>query len=364
MTAPHPEIDAELDLAFVTETRAEVAYLSESRASLLDYAAGARTVILASGESTRLTYPLREALLDAGGRWVVREPGGTLRDGVDGYRLTSIDDAIARGPITHADDVAEGYLRSARASMVHLVVSLSVRHRSARTTVLGGPAQLISEVLTGAAPTGWGLHEPALVAWDRHRLTEVCRRRMPRETTLIVVGAPPLPVIGTVRAARTAHGLEETTQLVAAIGAPGSEEARHVVERLPDLFAALSTRPLPLFGFVTARTGRDDLTLPSTLEAPASPLGMLLGPPGVRELDLDGAALAERFGGRVLGRPRTPGLYVPLGGFDRSGGSDLDAVLDAIGRERVHAALAVAGSSLALAVAGGSLDGTLRAQRP
>ena len=355
MTAPHPEIDAELDLAFVTETRAEVAYLSESRASLLEYAAGARTVILASGESTRLTYPLREALLDAGGRWVVREAGGTLRDGIDGYRLASLDDAITRGPITHADDVAAGYLRPARASLVHLVVSQSVRHRSARTTVLGGPAELFAEALTGSRPTGWGLREPALVGWDRRRLTDVCRRRMPGETTVVVVGAPPRPVIGTVRVARTAHGLEETTQLVAGVGAPGSEAARQVVAQLPEVFATLSDRHLPLFGLVTARTGRDDLTLPSTLEAPASPLGMLLGPPGVRELDLDAPALADRFGGRVVGRRRAPGLYLPLGGFDRPGWGDLDAVLDAIGRERV---LAVLGA------AGGPVEGRLRAQRP
>ncbi|NMR21604.1 DUF6177 family protein [Cellulomonas fimi] len=356
MSVPHPAIDRSDASIVVTETRADVAYLSEARADLLLQASAAgRSVVLVSDEVTRLTYPMRQALQDAGGHWVVRELGGTLRDGLDGRRLDSVADTVTRGPLTHADDVAVRYLRPDKPEAVQLIVSQSVRHKATETTVLGGTAELLAEELTGAAPTGWGAHEPAVVRWDRTRLTELSRTRMPNETTVMVAGSVARPLIGTIRTVRTAAGLEETTQLVLGVGGPGSDEARAVVERLPEVFASLATHHMPLFGLVMARTGRRDLTFPSLLEAPPSPLAMVIGPAGVRELGLDVADLADRLGARVLGRPRIPGLYFPLGTFDTPGWPAFDAVLEAIGPERVRAVLGAAG---------GPIEGVLRAPRP
>lgn len=355
MSAPHPTIDSSDATAVVTETRAEVAHLSEARAALLvAVSAAGRHVVLVSDERTRLTYPLREALRDAGGFWVVREESGAMRDGLDGRRLDSIADAVTRGPLASADDVAVRYLRPARPDAVQLVISQSVRHKAIRTTLLGGPMELLAEQLTGAVPAGWGAHEPAVVTWDRGRLSEFVRGRMPDETTVMVAGSVAQPLIGTIRAARTSGGLEETTQVVLGVGAPGSAAAAAAIERLPEIFAGLAHQ-MPLFGLVVARTGRADLTFPSILEVPPSPLGMLIGPPGVRELHLDVPDLTARLGARVVGRPRIPGLYFPLGAFDRPGWQALDAVVETIGLERVRAVL---GS------AGGQLEGALRASRP
>lgn len=347
MTIPHPTIDRSDGHIVMTETRAEVAYLSESRADLLLTASAAgRPVVLVSDEVTRITYPMREALRDAGAFWVVRGTDGTLRDGLDGRRLSSISDAVTRGPVTSADDVAVRYLRPQPAQAVQLLISQSVRHKAAETTLLGGTAELLSTELTGAEPSGWGAHEPAVVAWDRTRLTELSRGRMPSETTVMVAGSHERPLIGTIRTARTAHGLEETTQLMVAVGAPGSDEARTAVESVPSVLAGLATHHMPLFGLVMARTGRRDLTFPSVLEAPPTPIGMLIGPPGVRDLELDVTDLAARFDARVVGRPRIPGLYFPLGGFHEPGWQAFDAVLEALGPERVRAVLGDAGAPI------------------
>lgn len=342
--ATHPAVDRSDGHLVMTETRAVVAYLSESRADLLVQAAAAgRPVLLVSDEVTRLTYPMRQALRDARGFWVVRGVDGTLRDGLDGRRLERISDAVRVPPVTSPEDVAVRYLRPDPAEAVQLMLSVSVRHKAAETTVLGGTAELLSRHLTGDAPRGWGAHEPAVVRWDRAAFTELARRRMPRETLVTVAGTPERPLSGMVRTARTEHGLEETTQLLVPVGAPGSDEARAAVERLPEVARELAVAQMPLFGFVLGRTGRRDLTFPSVLEAPPTPLGMLIGPAGVRQLGLDVRDLADRFGARVLGRPRIPALWFPLGSFTEPGWPALDAVVEAIGRDRVRALLDAAG---------------------
>ncbi|MDC7121725.1 DUF6177 family protein [Cellulomonas fimi] len=340
MTVPHPALDARAGEVLVTETRAEVAYLSETRADLLVRArADGRRVALVSDEVTRLSYPMREALRDSGGAWVVRGIDGTLRDGSDGRRLSSVGEIATRGPITAAEDVAVRFLRPVAPQSVQLVVSQAVRHRATVDTQLGGTAELFAEDLMGAAPSGWGAHEPAVVAWDRARLTELARNRMPEETTVVVAGTPERPLVGTIRTARTEHGLEETTQLVVGVGAPGSPQARAAIDALPGTFDRLATRSMPLFGLVMGRQGRRDLTFPSVLEAPPVPLAMLVGPPGVRDLGLPVDELVRTLGARVVGRPRVPGLYFPLGTLERDGWQAFDEVLRAIGHDRVREAL-------------------------
>lgn len=343
MSRSHPSIDRSDGHVVVTETRAEVLWLSEARADLLvrSTAAG-RAVVVVSDEVTRLTYPLREALQDAGGAWVVRSLDGTLRDGLTGRRLTSVADAVSGAQITDPTDIAVRHLRPQTDPAVQLTVSMSVRHRAADTTLLGGTVEVLAEHMLGVPPTGWGLHEPCATAWDRTRLTELARARTPHETTLVVSGADAL--IGTVRVARTDTGLEETTSALIRAGVPGSAAAEAAAEAVAGVAATLSERHMPLFGLVLARTGRADLTLPAQLEGAPTPVGMLLGPPAVRELALDPAAWTERFGARVLGRPRVPGLWVPLGSMREPGWDRLTDVLTAIGPERVRAVLAPTGA--------------------
>ncbi|MEE6281241.1 DUF6177 family protein [Georgenia sp. MJ170] len=349
MSVRHPALDGRAGAALVTETRAEVAYLSESRASLLVQAAAeGRRVILVSDEVTRLTYPLQQLLQDVHGGWVVRGTDGTLRNGLNGRRLATIAEVLDATPLQTQDDVAVRYLRPGPGSSeaVQLVISQSVRHKAVDTTLLGGTVEILATELAGAVPTGWGPFEPALRRWDRTALTELARSRMPRESTLVVAGETDRPLSATIQVLRTSDGLEETTQLMLPVGAPGSDTTRRALEALPGAFASLAAHHMPQFGLVLARTGRRDLTLDSTLAAPPTVAGMLIGPPGVRQLGLDVPALAERFDARVVGRPRIPGLYFPLGGLTDPGWERLDAVVDHLGRERVQSIVDLAGTWL------------------
>ncbi|WP_028046008.1 DUF6177 family protein [Cellulomonas sp. URHE0023] len=355
MTVSHPAIDSGAGDVIVTETRATIAYLSRSRSDLLATASGhGRTVALVSDEVTRLTFPMREALRRPGRRWVVRGLDGTLRDGLDGRLVRALADAGTNRPLTSADEIADRYARSAFADSVQLVITYSARHRAEETTLLGATAEALALELTGAAPAGWGLHEPAVAAWDRVRLTELSRQRMPSETVTVVAGAPGRPLVGTITAAWTAEGLEETTRLLVGVGAPGGDEARSAIAALPSVFARLGAHEAPLLALVLGRAGRRDLTFPSVREAPPTPLGLLVGPPAVPYLRLPREDLVAGLDTRVIGPPGASGLYFPLGTLEQDGWSALDTVLDAVGHEN----LAALGTSAA------PLEEVLRGARP
>lgn len=134
--------------------------LGRAQADLLATAArgGARPILVTDGLSV-VTEAFRQALLDCGGAWVVRGDDG-LRNGLDGGRLDDFTDALRTGPPTSVQDVAVGYLRPWTPTAEHIVVSVSVRHRAADETVLGATTELLATELAGAAPTGWGTHEP------------------------------------------------------------------------------------------------------------------------------------------------------------------------------------------------------------
>lgn len=353
---PHPSIDASDPEVVVTETRARVVHLSESRADLLAQVVEAgRRPLLVSDEQSRLTFAMRQVLTACGGHWVVRSPDGTLRDGLDGRRLSSLKDAVQRPPVGSPADVAVAYLRPERADTVQLLVSQSVRHKAARTTLLGFTAELLATRLAGAPPAGWGVCEPAGTPWDRAALTELARSRVPADTTLVVAGPVAAPSTATIRVRRTDSGLEETTEALLAVGPPGSDAARTRIDALPEILTQLSAQQMPLFGLVTARTGRADLLTPPVLEAPVVPLAMLVGPPGVRELRLDVAHLTTRLGAVTVGNRRAPGLLFRLGSMDSADWGVLEAVVREIGADRVRALLGSPGSEL---------EEVLRAGRP
>ncbi|WP_413452865.1 DUF6177 family protein [Georgenia phoenicis] len=336
---PHPALDARARDALVTETRAEVAYLSRSRAELLDLTAerGDR-VVLVSDEVTRLTHPMQQRLRERHGAWVVRELGGTLRDGFTGRRLSRVSEVldVPAAP----EEPAVRHLRPAPAETVQLLVSQSVHHGRAQDVLLGGAAELLGEALTGSRPTGWGTWEPALRPWDRAQLTAAGEG-----APLVVTGGTRLT--GTVRAVRTREGVTETTELVLGTGAPGSTDAARALEALPGAFAALAARHVPVLGLVLARAGRRDLTYDPLLTPPPAPLALLLGPPFVRRLGRDATGLGPDA--RVLGEC----LYLPLGGLDGEGWGRLDAVADVLGRGQAAGVLELA-RTLAGVPGGGS----------
>ena len=79
--------------------------------------------------------------------------------------------------------------------------------------------------------------------------------------------------------------------------------------------------------------------MPPIVEAPAVPLTMLVGPPGVRSLGLDLDAAAQQFGGVQVGRRRLPGVLLPFGTGESAGWTRLTEVVQWIGPGRVREAL-------------------------
>ena len=365
LAVAHPAVDGSDDAILQHETRSEVVHLSEARSDLLRRASGdGRRVVLVTDERSSLTYPMHDALVGTGGVWVVREDGGTLRDGTDGRVLTSVSAATDRtAPELTAPGAASpsGSAAAAVSSVFlraqptgdgpvaadvrrrldaplgrQLVVSVSVRHQARRSTLLGRTTEILAERLTGGPVLGWGVREPALVPWDRTALTAYTRGRMPEDARLVVVGDG---FVGTVVVRRTSAGLEETTQLLVHAGPSGSDAARAVVDAVPATLEQLSSTLVPLFGLVTTRTGRADLLVPSVLETPVVPLAMLLGPPAVRELGLDLRLMADQHDAQVVGRRRVPGVVVPLGTFDHADWDRLAGVARTLGADRVLAAV-------------------------
>ena len=372
LAVAHPAVDGSDDTILQHETRSEVVHLSEARSDLLRRAsADGRRVVLVTDERSNLTYPMHDALVGTGGVWVVREAGGTLRDGTGGRVLDSVSAAaggtapgltfagtgtdpgtglvspvfLRSEPVGDGPDAADVRRRLDAPLGRQLVVSVSVRHQSRRTTLLGRTTEILAEHLAGAPVLGWGVREPAIVPWDRTAFTAYARGRAPEDVRLVVVGDG---FVGTVVVRRTNAGLEETTQLLLRAGPSGSDAARAVVDAVPTTLGRLSSTLVPLFGLVTTRTGRADLLVPSILETPVVPVAMLLGPPAVRELGLDLGLLVHQHDAQVVGRRRVPGIVVPLGTFDHADWDRLAGVVRTLGADRVLAAVGGAGQRSAL----------------
>ncbi len=339
----HPLIDS-VHVGWVhTESRAPVIHLSEGRADLFNQAAanGLR-VILVTDELSALTEPYYQAMTGNRGSWVVRAQDGSLRNGVSGARLEHVAEALDSHLIANTDDVAVAFLRPQPIDQLELIITASVRHKALSTTVLGGALESLSTVLRGTPPSGWDVHEPISGAWDRQALTEYARGRMPAETLLLANDPDGPPLIATILAQRSTHGVEETTKAFIGMGIPGSEGVRTAAERTLEAFAQLAaptTSGMPLIAFALARPGSVRQLHSPVLPIPPVPLALLIGPPGVKALGLDAARCRRDFDAIVVGRPRIPGLLFPLGDLDGRGWETLDALLASFDQTKMNALL-------------------------
>ncbi|MFE7506395.1 DUF6177 family protein [Promicromonospora sp. NPDC057488] len=353
-----PALDFHSELALHDESRASVVGLSAARSDLIRRAVESdRRYLLVTDERSVLTPAMHDALLGSGGVWVVREGDGhgPKRDAVTGRRVADLTDALTGAGRTDVGNTSTTFLRQVpdgdtlpawaiddvrrlvdAPSTQQVSISLAVRHAARRTTVIGRSVELLLDTLTGRAPSSWGVVEPALVPWDRDELTRFARERAPEDSRFVVVADG---AVGTVTVRRTADGLEETTQLTLDAGTPGSDAARTVLDGVPAAFTRVAQDVMPLFGLALTRVGRADLNRPPIVEAPAVPLTMLVGPPGVRSLSLDLADAAHRIDGVQVGRRRLPGLLLPLDTGEHPGWDRLTEVVRWIGPDRVREAL-------------------------
>jgi Family of unknown function (DUF6177) len=316
-----------------TESRSPVIFLNAGRISLLAQARDeGRRVVLVTDELSCLTPGFAEVWREAGAAWVVRSPNG-LREGFTGRRLSEVGEVFTAPGIRSVDDVDLDFLRSGAATAVQVMAVVSLRHRARATTILGGPMDELAKIATGAGPRVWGAHEPAGNLWNREELTSFARSQMPGPVLLLGVARG---FRSTLTVQRTSAGIEEITEAQLSFGVPSTVAFEDHRSRLMSYLSRLAEGSMPLVGLIMARPGRADLLIPAFLQHPPTPMALLIGPPGVRALDISVDQMRQQFGAVSVGRPRIPGLLFSLGSLGEQTWPLLDAILTAIGSDQVN----------------------------
>jgi hypothetical protein len=321
----HQAVDAVTDkVAVVVQNRPVVpltAWLVDAASACARMRQGLQVL---TRSDSRITLPLRNALAGPGCRWVVREPGDTgFFDGLSGMPLAwdgscfsvSRDRAAAGPSPTFAQPVPD--------LGAHLLLDVKLLHEATTDLVLGGAVETLARVLAGGAPAGWGIAEPAVNPWDRAGLTDLCRRRTPRSTWVMFTGSGERRFIGGLLVSRVTSGVKE--EITFLVGHPPGEEPD--LDPLPDLAAEFADEGVLLSMSVLRTLGRTDLTYPARWCGAPAPVGLAVGPEGVREVGLD-HALAAPTRGRPLGPEHAPAVWYALGdGRDSSAWTDLSELL-------------------------------------
>ncbi|WP_345800709.1 DUF6177 family protein [Microbacterium sp. AZCO] len=337
----HPLLDGRGPGWAATETRADIVALTVGMSDFLSrvVAAGERPIVV-SGEFSRMTQPLSEALSAVGGHWVVRTADDGCFDARTGARLDRPESVMAAPSLTTAG-VHPAFVRPAIATRLQFVATVSTRHRVTRPVRLGGVLEAASEAFTGGPPSAWGPTEPLVAPWDRDDLTEYTRRRMPLDTRWAAVAPGEHPFIGTLQAARTGEGLEETTRVWADVAGAGEARIGAIDLEARRFLADAAGIGMPLLGVAFATIGSPDLARRATASPPPEPLALLIGPPGVRASGLDVKRWAAEFGAAVVGSPRLPGVLVALGSADGGGWERLGQALGTLDPARTADLLAL-----------------------
>ncbi|MGY1773873.1 DUF6177 family protein [Blastococcus sp. SYSU D00813] len=188
--------DGATDRSVLVETRRRVAGLSPALLRALDEArAGRRELVLLSAVDTRVTHPLAVLLREPGTRWVVRD-AQRASDGITGAELVWDGAAFtptgAPPPLVPPGPAGPGALEVA-------VEALSPATRDLR---LGATTEALAAAL-GVPLAGWGPAEPVTRPWSAAEVTAGVRRRMPRPSSVVVVGGGRLTGLLAVSRVRT-----------------------------------------------------------------------------------------------------------------------------------------------------------------
>jgi Family of unknown function (DUF6177) len=287
---------------------------------------------LVTPAATRLTLPTRAAV-DAGLlQWVVRVVGGGFYDGMAGTAMAFDDDDFVAGA-----EVATQFGSVVAPDAWQVLVSLTIEHRAAIQTQLGGAVEILARALTGVRPAGWGTHEPVTEQWSRPELTTFARRRMPTDSQVVVVGAGQNSMTATLRAARTERGVEETLLCLVNAG-PVTRPIDDVAAQARAALTEVAGAETAGFAAAHLRPGRADLTEPSHEAAQLLPLSILIGPRAVRALGRERLERAP-LPATAVGRPRVPTLRFDLGGRGTSAWMQLADLVSYLGPQRVTAAV-------------------------
>jgi len=249
---------------------------------------------------------MRDTLVTLGGQWLVDDPTFGLYDGLSGLTAASLGDAFAP---REGRRVCDAFLQPGECSELQLVVSWSIRHKAEVSTVVGRSIEVFLAGLGMDQPDGWGLQEPVSEVWDPVELTRFARTRMPEPSRLVVTGGGDVGrVVLMLMVQRTIHGVEELVTGLVGLCQVDDPAATARLGQVSKALAGMCDGSMPLFGLVLARVGSADLSWQPMVPGAPMPVAMLIGPPGVHELQVDIADSVNRWGAVPAGRPRLPAL--------------------------------------------------------
>jgi hypothetical protein len=300
-----------------------------------------RRPILVTGAEAVLSEPLVRLLNETGGAWGVQSGDGAW-DGFTGRRLTTPEAARRRAALGPEDLHPAFFEADPAPQALRVRISVSRRHRDALETVIGGDVEQLASALAGAAPAGWGMHEPAGLPWDKEQLTMHARESGGPARYVVAGSQDGRPLIGHIAVHRTNKGVEELSDVVVSLGDEHDSVTARRASSVSDRIEELATTGVPLFAAAFADPGRADLFRSARLPRPSWPLALLVGAPAMRALGVDADELAARHHGRVLGRRRIPSLLIDLTDADPvSAWARLRAFADELGEQRMTAASSV-----------------------
>jgi hypothetical protein len=309
----HPAVERTTEQAFVVVQDREVVPLSSWISDAVSvHARKGRAFQLLTPHTARVTHALRTLLTSPMARWVVRGEDGVHFDGVSGRPLDWEPD---QGYVPRPDEQGsvappDGFLDDAPLN-AQLVLDLTVRHTEPYAPPLGRAVELITEYLAGAVPAGWGVHEPALAAWEPDRFVRMARHRAPRPMVLHFSGprAAEHPFAGSARVTWDGEYGGERISLVV-----GYEHEKALpLDELPGLAVALADHGLLDMLHVRRIRGRADLTYAPRWHGLAAPVGLAVGPGRVAEIGRE-RAVAGPIPGALVGDGDRPAAWCPVRG--------------------------------------------------
>ncbi|HET8795123.1 MAG TPA: DUF6177 family protein [Arthrobacter sp.] len=180
-----------------------------------------RTFVVLSPLDSSITLPLDELLSRPGCRWVVTTAAGRFFDATTGQILQWTDDHFEP-----TSEPADEFL-NAPSGRGHIRVHADTVHPASIRTRIGHFCEQIFAELTGAAPDGWGLTEPASELWDAAEFNGYLQSRAPMPTTAVVIGQPRpgtgAPSIATLSVERSSRGVHEIVTFMAETAEPLQE---------------------------------------------------------------------------------------------------------------------------------------------
>ena len=291
--AEHPSALVETEKTRIVAVDSPVVGLSAAIADAI--AAGARdtrALQVLTPAFTHITHALRGVLTASGCRWVVEGPGSGHYDGLTGMPLVW---EAALGFRARQDGAPPAPAR--RQGESGLALGLHFIHPAEADLRLGEMVEHTTKSLCGAPPTGWGTNEPALMAWDPDRLTDLCRGRAPAPTRTVFTGAG---FAGTLQVSRVMEGVKESLNLVA--GNAEHTALPELLAELPDSFQSLTAHRVP---------GAADTHHRPVLGGASVPLGLALGPETVARVGRT-KAMAAPITPETIGPLWSSSLWFPL----------------------------------------------------